>query len=266
MPLPKINGSRGKIRQSQTVRFDPTNGQTISIEWAGAGSNLGGYANTLKNLGVPFEHTQSGVISTLTETASDYVALGTEEVVVTQRFDILYNEQMLDIKESPNWIALDPQQSVQVLKDVERFREGKSGVASGDWDSTDEWGADAITAEAYYYLMIQGLTHFPVDSWVLRHTFNIPGDTTQGRSGYYAGSIDTGIGAIYTTSQILSTIPTSYARIREKLASITLPAKSGYLVGWRKRPTGETTLGNNRIEVSAEYTFAQWAAIIYSAA
>jgi hypothetical protein len=265
MPTPKLKGFPGKILQSRTTRYDPTNGETVMLDWASVGAGLQGYAGQLRRMGVPFEHTLNGVKSTLTETASDAIGIGSEEIVTTQRFDIQYNEVMLDIKESPGWLSLPVGQSVQILKDVERYKEGKSGVASGDWDDGDVWG-DIVTAEAYYYIMRAGVEYFPQESWVLRHTFNIPGDAEQGRGSLYPGAIDSGIGEVYTAAQVLSLIPSNFARTREKISSITLPAKSGYLVGWRKQPTGETTAANNRIEVSAQYTFAQWPSILYSAA
>jgi hypothetical protein len=113
---------------------------------------------------------------------------------------------------------------------------------------------------------VQGVTTFPVDSWVLRHTYNIPGDTKQGRSGLYPGAIDSGIGDVYATATLLALINTSHVRIREKISSISLPAKAGFIVGWRKKPTSESAAGNNRVEVSAEYAYAQYPAMLYSLA
>jgi hypothetical protein len=263
---PRIVGNAGCILQSRTTRFDPDNGETVTREWAGPGvrdTGVSGYATVLRNMGIAFELTETGVVSTLSEIkASDSVVTGSDDAIVTERFDILYNEQVLDIKESPLWIGLDPEQSVQVLKDVERYQQGKSGDASGDWDDTGVWGGDALTAISYYNIMIQGVTTYPVDSWVLRHTYNIPGDTTQGRSGHYPGAIDSGIGSIYATASLLALISTQHVRIREKISGISLPAKTGYYVGWKKKPTGESAAGNNRVEVTAEYLYAQWPAII----
>jgi hypothetical protein len=258
-----IKGYPGRIKQSTTKRYDPTNGEVVQIEWAGAGKTLTGYAGNLKQIGIPFEHTLSGVISRLVETATDEIAVESPEVTVTQRFDIIYNEQMLDIKESPNWVGLtSTTQKGQVLKDVERHFDGKP--IRHDWEDTDP-GIEA-TLQAYFNLMISGVTHYPTESWVLRHTYNIPGDTTQGRSGLYPASIDQGIGSVYTTGQVQNMIPDTYARVKEKIGNISLPARSGFIVGWRKRPTSETTVANNRIEVGAEYTYAQYPAVIFSLA
>jgi hypothetical protein len=259
-----IKGNAGRVKQSTTKKYDPTNGETVSIEWAAPGANLSGYANELKNMRVPFEHTLTGVISRLVETASDEIATGSENVTVTERFDILYNEQQLDIKEHPNWIALDPEQSSQVLKDVNRFHDGKSGARTGNWDDTDVWGAAALVALDFYSILRAGVIHYPAESWVLRHTYNIPGDVEQGSSSLYPSAIDTGIGLVYTSDDLRNSIPATYARIREKINRITLPEKTGYIVGWRKRPTSETTVANNRIEVGAEYTYAQYPAILFS--
>lgn len=259
MPRPKINGTLSKVRKSVKTRFDRSNGLVTQVEWASAGDNLGGYARALRNLGIQYEHTATGAVSTLIETA-DGATAGVQDVV-TDRWEVLSNENMLDLKEHSKWPTLTDQTQYLILKDVQRHANGKKPTF--EFLTTEPTDDGKALATAFYDLMIRGVTHFPVYNWVLRHTTNAPQD-------FEENIADSGVGTVYTTSQLVDEITNSSfwffpcpPRLRRKIENITIPAQAGFTAGWLKKPSNESTGANSRIEISTEYVFAGWSNLIY---
>jgi hypothetical protein len=271
---PIIKGAKVPIRQSIRTRFDRSNGLTTTVEWAGAGAHaLEGYSDELRRLSKQYEFNQTGVISTLTE-VSDGETLGFEETT-TDRWEVLANENMFDIKEHPTYGALPIGLKTGILRNLKAHESGK--VAAGDVVISDATAALKLTtaedsgatelqessAFAFYKLMIRGTTHYPAYNWVLRHTTNAPADWTRNIS-------DSGVGTVYTPENLNTEISNESLwaypcppRLRTKISNITLPAESGYITGWLKKPSSEASAANNRIDISTEYVFGNYASIIY---
>lgn len=273
---PIVNGSLAKQFVSKSIKFDPSSGKTVVTQWVGAndvtkgeaGNALIGYAKSLETIGgVSYELKIEGAKSTLTETASDEASTGSETTI--DRWEVLANENMYDIKELSSWASLptgaDNLQTA-VLKDVRRYEDGKKPTYDFlDEDNVTSWtDQETATAQSFYNLMTRGVTHYPLHNWVLRHTTNVNAD-------YSRNVADEGVGTIYTTSQLLSEIGNSSywvypcpARLRTKIGGITEGgAVTGMRWGWLKKPSNESSTANNRIDISTEYVFAQWAILIY---
>ena len=53
-------------------------------------------------------------------------------------------------------------------------------------------------------------------------------------------------------------------RMAYKISNLAAPIViSGYLWGWRKLPSTETTAAGNRIDITTEYWLEQWSTFIY---
>jgi hypothetical protein len=261
MPRPIINGSLNPVRQSIKSSFSKSNGLTTVIEWAAPGDNLTGYANVLRQNGIQHDHTFAGGRSILIETASGGLA-GVNDVA-TDRWELMANENMLDVKEHHNWVNLSDQTKALILRDVNRHLD-KGKAPTREWLETEPTAEDRATATSFYEILVRGSSHFPVYNWVLRHTTSVSAEYTQNVA-------DNGVNTIFTTAQLISEIGNSSywiypapPRFRSKVGGLTFGAVSGLTNGWLKKPSQESTGANNRIDISTEYVFAQWASIIYS--
>ena len=57
------------------------------------------------------------------------------------------------------------------------------------------------------------------------------------------------------------------ARLVYKIQNLPSPVTvSGYLWGWRKLPSTETSAAGNRVEITTEYILDQWSTVLYQAA
>jgi hypothetical protein len=261
MPRPIINGTLGKVRKSIRTSFDTSSGLNTTVEWECAGDNLNGYARSLRDLGIKHDHTANGFKSSLIEFA-DGPSSGLQDIA-PDRWEVLYNENQLDMREHPNFAALPEAQRGQVNKDVRRMAEGKQPARN--WQSTGDYSGEQIAiAEAFYEGMIRGTSHYTVYSWVVRHTTNVS-------QAYTQNVADSGVGSIYTTAQLLSELGNSSywtfpmpARLRTKIGNITSPTFiTGLTWGWLKKPSNESSGANSRIDISTEYVLAQWLDVVY---
>jgi hypothetical protein len=146
-------------------------------------------------------------------------------------------------------VALGQELLARLLKDVKRHEAGK---VVNSTDSPYTTGATQL-----FNLLIRGVTHYPVNKWVIRYTANVS-DTyllfTEANSG---------LGTIYTTSEMISAIPSG--RLRSTLGSISAPAGDDQVVwGWLKTAGSEVTAANFRVDVSAEYILGQHSVFLYA--
>lgn len=115
-------------------------------------------------------------------------------------------------------------------------------------------------------LQLRGSKEYRKPEYVLRHTTNAPSNNTQNIA-------DVGINNIYTPAQLLSEAQDSGLwlfpippYLSYKIANIPVPTfKANYLWGWLKSPSTSSTAANNRIDISTEFTLAQWSTDYYDA-
>lgn len=256
MPRPIIRGTAAPIRKSVNIRHDPTQGTTTTQQFESAGDNLTGLARQFADKGANYNLNLSPYKSSLevVETQNIYAGGDVGGGEVLSRWELLSNQQQLDLKEHPRFANLNPNQKWQIIKDVERHLDGRNAAAGLDWDDPDVWGEPSvIRAQKFYNLLIRGTTHFMFPQWVIRVTYNV---------GDYETSIATngGIGTVFSTAQL--GIPSG--RIRSVVQSITPPAAvTGMTWGWLQVSHTEATSARNRVDVSEEAWLGQWPDIIY---
>lgn len=124
--------------------------------------------------------------------------------------------------------------------------------------------ANSATVQRFYELQTRGLTEYRHGQYVLRHTTNAPNRWGQNVADY-------GIDCIYTTAELLSecedgglwTYPIP-GRLAFKIGNIVSPVyQSGYLFGWLKGASTETTEVNNRVSITTEFILEQWSTDYY---
>jgi hypothetical protein len=142
------------------------------------------------------------------------------------------------------------------------------------------WRSLDATSQGYiiraYNRCLAGITHYSDSTYALRHTTNAP--------AYWSANVsDVNTNRIYTTAQLLSEVQNSLfwylplpGRLAYKLAAASAAflagypastlARPGYMVGWRKSPFGESSVGRNKIEIQGSYELDQWSLDNYPAA
>lgn len=244
MPKPIIRGTLQPVRTGFRTRFDPASGLIVTEEFSSAGDNLRGLAAQFERSGIPYEHLSNPVRSTLSvnRSGSPYQA---EEPL--ERWEAFSNQVQLDIREHPNSVALGQELLARVTKDVKRHEDGRAV-------DTDSYAS--ANATALFNLMIRGVTTYPVAQWVLRYTANVS------NSYQFVTEANSGIGTIYTMSQVTTSVPAG--RLRSTLQSIEAPAADAMLTyGWLKVSYSEVQTARSRVDVSSEYWLGQWANFIY---
>lgn len=251
-----VNGTVQPVRQPLKVSYDPQRGLQITIPWESAGNNLGGVAAQYQSQRVAYEWEGSERKSTLIATASGG-QLGIPDLT-TDTWEILGNEIQKSLLEHPTVEALGR----DTIRNIQFF------VDNPDLDPTT--GSPPLTGIALsaYERMIKGATHYALGQYVLRHTTNVS-------NNYGINVADFNIERIYTTSQLIGETTNANSwifpmpgRLVYKLQTLAAPAfQSGYLWGWRKLPSTETTTAGNRVGIVTEYWLEQWdVAIAYGLA
>lgn len=262
----KINGTIQPVRTALRHTFDPNRGDTIVQEFASAGDNLGGLASVLRLFRIQFDHLASPRVSKIVATATGAQAGLPDNRVDT--WQLLANEDHRSVKEHPYFLlmeydyqAANPGQSAigQVVSDLDAWNRGE------DIDTTfyTDWPAAAQLLQ----LLLRGATHYAIGQYCLRHTTNV--------SNVYDGNIaDFGVECVYTTSQLISEIADIFSwafpcpgRLIYKISNIPAPDPvDGYLWGWRKLPSTETSAADCRVDISTEYQLGQWSTVLYAPA
>jgi hypothetical protein len=245
MPTPIINGTNGPILQRTRISYDPAQGPTTTEEWESAGDNLGGVATRKQNLGIAYDWTRSGVRSRLVATQSRNHYLEEQSV---ERWELMSNQDMHDIKQAPKSVALGQVAVAEVLKAIRNHENGRTV-------DTTAWSANKL---ALFEHMRRGITTYPVYKWVLRYT------ATVSNSYLASTTANAGLGTIYTTPEAADAVPAG--RLRNTINSISEPDADSYTTwGWLKASYTEVQTANNRIDISAEYLLDAWSNYIHLA-
>ena len=259
---PIVNGTFAPIRKPLKVTYDPSRGQQVIAEWESAGDNLTGIAASYQASRIQYDLTRSGAKSTLIAVASGGQA-GVPDVSI-DTWQVMANEIQKDLREHPAFQAMEasyPGTIGYVVRDVALYNQGQApGSPAPDPTVYD-------TYSQMFQLLIRGVTHYALGQYVLRHTTNVS-------NVYQANVSDLNVWRVYTTAQLLietgSTKGWVYplpGRLSAKLQAIPAPAaQTGYVWGWLKKPSTESTTASNRIEISTEYWLEQWASILYPSA
>jgi hypothetical protein len=247
MPKPRITGTLQPVRQPVKVSYDPQRGLQIIIPWESAGNNLQGLATTYQANRVAYELEATDRKSTLVATASGG-QLGIPDLT-TDTWQILGNEIQKSLLEHPDVVA---------GIDTATRDEIENATLNGTKEADLNPALSAFASKVFDRLR-RGNTHYALGQYVLRHTTNV--------SNVYAQNVaDFNIERIYTTSQLIAEVTNANSwifpmpgRMVNKLQGISAPTtKTGYLWGWRKLPSTETTTAGNRIEITTEYWLEQW--------
>jgi hypothetical protein len=253
--LPKviINGSLQPARQPIKVSYDPEHGLHIAVPWESAGNNLGGLALAYQQQRVAYEWEGTDRKSQLIASASGG-QLGIPDLS-TDSWEILGNEIQKSLTEHPDVLAMEdayPGTIGYIKRDLDLYEQG---LPNGD--PAPDPGAFPM-ASSLYFALKRGATHFALGQYVLRHTTNV--------SNQYSQNVaDFNIERIYTTSQLIAEVTNGNwtfpmpGRLVYKLQNLAAPtAAGGYLWGWRKLPSTETTTAGNRVQITTEYWLEQW--------
>jgi len=245
MPKPKVLGRQLPRLQSIEVSFDPTQGETRTEEWLSSGDNLGGIAANCRAKGIAYRYRSHPVKSQLVATETRNNATNQQAI---ERWELLRNQDSLDIREHPRSRGLGQPGLARVLRDVKRHEEGRTV----DTSSPTPYTADQTSL---FNLLVHGKTHYPIWSWVIRYTANID-DTFP-----LMGPVSSGVGGIYSTAQL--PLPTGI--IFAIVGGIPAPASDPELQwGWLKTAVQYTKTALNRVEMSCELILAEWPLYIYS--
>lgn len=248
----RATGTTEPVRQADELTYDPQRGYSRTIRYECVGENLFGTANQLAALGYNYNLTSSGAKSVLIATSG--AATDGQPEVTTDTWQILANEIQKDIREHPLFRAVSE-------ADLQRIQ---SCLSTGITPQPAFVDANANTLFTH---LVRGTTHYALSQYVLKHTTNVS-------NGYSANVADSNIERIYSSAQLIAEAQngTLWAypmpgRLAYKINSIAAPTiRPGYMWGWRKLASTETTTAGNRIEISTEYWLEQWSLSLYSQA
>jgi len=251
---PIINGTAGPVLQPPRVRYDPTRGQVISLEYESAGVGVTSLASLFQAARINYDLVSSGFKSRLIAEATGS-QLGYPDVSCDE-WQILANEIQIDLRQHPDVLAMEekyPGTIGRVARDVQLYEQGlPPGNPPPDPGSIP-------TSDMLFYLLVTGSTHYDRSQYVLQHQVNV--------SNVYNGNIaDVNVEMIYTMNQLIAEVTNAALwtfplppRLVRKLQAIPVPTpKNNFLWGWRKLASKEITTASNRISISTEYWLEQW--------
>lgn len=227
-----------------------------------------GLHRTLANAGIEHEYEETGDGSANIHIRSNRLTPDPASEVPSDSWDMPAQETDLDIFEHPNAINMENAQANSIGKirrEVKRYNEWDEVEEDASYVFPSTFGSYNTLAAKFFSLAIKGTTHFKKPIHVLRHRQTV--------SENYAADIAADVAGterIYTTTQLLNECA-NYARplptrLRRKLAAINsskAAAPSGYMLGWRKLPSGEQTVAGGKVEVSTEYILEFWSTTLY---
>lgn len=254
---PRINGTLAPIAQDVEINYDPERGSTVQQRFESAGDNLSGTAEAFANDRIGYSFTRSQSKSVLVATYSDNAS--------GDSWELLANELQKDACEHPKSLRIEelwPGTLARVRRDVDLENRGEA-VGSPAPDPA----AVAAGAGQLAYLLLRGTTQYATSQYVLKHTTSV--------ANTYDGNIsDLNVERVYTPARLLYeclnrhlwTFPLP-RRLEMKLRRLEPPQdRVGYVWGWRKLPSTETSAGQNRINITTEYWLEQWSTYLYDLA
>jgi hypothetical protein len=233
---PIIKGTKLMVKKKTRVRFDPSQGKSISVEYESAGTECREHTAALERAGIAYDLEETGVRSSLVTTEASN-PFGDDESVA--RWELMTNQQMHDVRTHWRSIALGKTLVGRVMKDVDRHERGQTV-------DTDAYGN--ATAAQLFRLIAEGGLQQLAFQWVLRYTATVP-------NTWILFPVDNaGLGAIYTTAEL-----SPPGLVGSIVNSISAPeANDDVIWGWMKVAVNYGTTTRGRVDVSAEFWLAQW--------
>lgn len=261
MTNPIIAGVNGATFQGYAFTYTPRSGYTAGQSYSGPVGVMRQEQSALSASGVAFRYNESGGVGTITVDGNMAVDSGAAEVPIDS-WSLLGNEIHKDIYESD--LALK-------IEDAGRGNLGKLRAAMDKYNAGENPGTLTITpsmvadGNKLIDLLMRGVTHFPLKAPVLRHVQNV--SDRYGGTGFIFGNQ----GRIFSTEALLvecNRFPLPPPKvIIDQIGALENPtARTGYMVGWRKKPIDTQSGAQFRSEVVTEYCFDQWATSLYLAA
>lgn len=262
---PTLRGTLLPQLQNEGWDFDPAHGFVYDSNWRGM--------SRVQMLAKQQDYVRNGIACRLEYNQGDTATLiihdSTQQYTI-DTWQILGNEISLDLLSSPaliNYIAgVGGTAIVGTIIGVMREN------LSNDFDPAvlfgmggELMGWENTIVERTYKRKLFGQTDYDRARYVLRHTTNVS-------NRWDVNVADNGVDSIYTPSQLISEVTNPFfwayplpGRLQYKISNIPAPtAQTGYLWGWLKFGSTETTAANNRIDIATEYTLEQWSTDDYA--
>lgn len=264
MPVAIVRGTNLPSIQRTSWDFDPVRGYLVTQEFRAASQT--------QMLALQQDYVRLGIQCRLTYEQGDTATLAVEDATYAYTIDsweIVGNEESRDALSHPTlWNEIEALGAdVPTIIALMRSHLNSEDPPSVPFGTGGDLATYANTGvEVFYNLQLRGSTEYRRQQYVLRHKTNAPARWT-------VNIADFGIDQIYNTSQLLAEVQSSAlwvfplpVRMAYKLSNIPAPAPQvGYLWGWLKSASTETTSAHNRIDIQTEYTLEQWSLDYYAA-
>lgn len=255
-----LRGSKRAALTGQTFQFDPTRGETVISRYHSIDYNtMIALANQYAFDGVAYNLDLTQGIARLT--ANDATLNNPIDT-----WEILGNDERKDLFQNPLWgNAISDAQMSAILQHLEN--NDTPAIAFGDPALAAL--ANGVVQRAYARYQA-GNQEFENDAYgggyVLKHTTNVPARWT-------VNVADFNIGAVYSTAKLISEITNSLLwiypcplRLVYKINNIPVPTLREYFQwGWKKSRSDESTVANNRVNITQHYVLEQWSTDDYAA-
>jgi len=262
MPSVTIKGSLIPFLQSQSWDFDPQRGYIHRMEFRGASQD--------QMLFLQQDFVKNGISCRLVYQQGDTATLEVDDSTQANLIDVwelVGNEESRDGLSHPTVLGIIPLSITEATIGQMRSDLEANETTASVYNAllAASYPADlAATLARFYSLQQRGSGEYRRQQYVLRHTTNTP-------NRWNSNVSDVGVDAIYTTAQLISEISNGAlwvfpcpGRLQYKISNIPVPsAQAGYLWGWLKGASTETTGANNRVNICTEYSLEQWSTDYY---
>jgi len=264
MPNPRIQGTLLAQRQSREWKYDPTSGEIYAESWAGFGAAA--MANLLA------ENRSNGIATEISESNGKYVLnqTDTSSSYTEDSWQIQQNELSIPVLKNPRH---EPDNGAYKLlaKHIEVIgayqRNEKTFDEATTLLATYPGTPELDNANALLLRIHRGEDHFARSGYVLRHTTNVGQDTTFNVADEHVDNIYSFamlIAECTNATLWVSPLPTRLVTKINYLWTNRPTDLTGYLYGWLKRGSTESTAANNRIDITTEYWLNQWSTEEYA--
>lgn len=223
------------------------------------------------------DYVRQGIACDLDYDQGDSATLSVEDATYAYTIDsweIVGNEESRDALSHPNLLngiaalGYAPYSVIAVMRSdlaSEIPPHAVGAVTVGAFDAGGDLFPFANTiVETFYDLQCRGMTEYRRQQYVLRHKTNVP-------SRWTTNIADVAVDQIYTTAQLLTEVQDATLwifplppRLVYKISQIPVPtAISGFIWGWLKSASTETTSAHNRVDITTEYALEQFTTNYY---
>jgi hypothetical protein len=263
--LTLVRGDNSPHAQRVVYDYDPVRGYIVIQEFKGASQAY--------MLGLQQNYVANGIANRLTY-EHDMAILEIHDSTQTYTLDtwqIEGNELDIDGFSHPSVLAVLANQSApdDLMAAIRTALAAETKFSAiTDAAVTGLAAGDKATIQSFYLLNQKGSPNYRRQQYVLRHTTNVSNRSMVNYS-------DFNVDRIYTPAQLISelyassgfVVPLAYPlppRLQTKLNAIpALGPQSGYLWGWLKIASTESTAANNRIDITTLYTCELWSTDYY---